>query len=97
MQLERFEIGKICSDSGGILIGDPGYFLHGESPEIFGHTWDDFCKKNDSDYFRKSFQIKQNSFGATLAVDVRPGGDGLYPVIVEKTEHGLWRLIIEFD
>lgn len=95
MEIEKIRIGEIVVDSGSFIIGDPCNLLHGQNPKLFGKDWNEFCELAETDYFQKGYQVKRNSIGASLAVDVRPGGDGRYPVYLEKNEHGFLRIIVE--
>ena len=95
------QIGVVSVDAGILMVGDPCYHLDGQiRPKDFGKNWSDFCMtKLMKDGKGLDFaQLDHDRGHAGLAVVCGGfGGDGCYPVFVEKAEDGMVnRLIVEF-
>ena len=90
------QIGVIGVDAGLVMVGDPCYSLHADKlPADFGKDWPDFCDKLEG---KDCIQLDYDLGQAGLAVVAGGfGGDGVYPVFVEKDDTGrVIRLIVEF-
>ena len=84
------QVGKVAVDSGMIWIGDPCYVIHTEPEESYkglGKDWHEFCKLMGSKS-HKQFAFKQGNSGLGICVGGF-GGDGKFPVFVEKDKNGL--------
>lgn len=85
------KVGRIAVDAGIVMVGDPCYHLHSETQRAeFGTSWDDFVDKLDFD--GPATQIGNK----TALVCGGFGGDGTYPVYIERDSLGVKSLIIKF-
>ncbi len=80
------QVGKVNVDSGTIMIGDPGYYIHPdhkkEFHQEFGKSWAEFCEKYDT---TKPVNIGEGTAVVTGAF----GGDGEFPVSVLMDQDGM--------
>jgi len=89
--METIHAGSVSVDSGQILLIDPCY-LRGE-----GMTEDHFrsvCDVTIGADFGECYTPSPSRIG-TLGVAFATGGDGGFPVTVERDAHGIRRVIIE--
>jgi len=94
-------IGKICVDSGSILIGDPLYYLHGGIeglPKCIGNGWGEFEQRKPpkKHYFPLTFDSGEEGVGLYTRTYY---GDGTYPVIglFGKNEDRPQAIMIDFN
>jgi len=100
-----FFAGECGVDAGLIMVGDPCYYLHktidadkpyNKLPKEFGKNWDDFCNHIKDLKSAKQFNFDLGHAGLAVLVG-NFGGDGCYPVFVEKSPDGQTRrLIVDF-
>ena len=95
-------VGSISVDAGLCMIGDPCYHIGRNTlPKAFNKTWPEFV--NEELTFQNKplneVQLDHDSGASGLAVILGNfGGDGCYPVYVEKNKEGqVKRAIIEFN
>ena len=94
--MRREQIGTVGVDAGLIWVGEPCYILHTEStPKSIGVDWSDFCERlHDAD--TQEFPFDRGHAGLGVVVGGF-GGDGCYPVFVERNSTGLvTRIVVEF-
>jgi len=91
------QIGVISVDAGLVMVGDPCYILHTQqTPKAVGKNWSEFCETLEG---KKRLQLDHDAGYTGLAVvEGNFGGDGLYPVFVEKDEQGITtKLTVKFN
>jgi hypothetical protein len=96
------QIGVISVDAGVVMIGDPCYHIGEKNPpKDFCKDWSEFCQRKlqKDEKCLDAVQLNHDRGRAGLAVVVGGfGGDGCYPVFVEKSKDGLVRrLIVDFQ
>ena len=88
--------GRFCVDSGSILIGDPCYWFFKTLGNV-GESWEEFSLRLKAEGYPSSLQIPFNQPLDGLRIDPTInagihvsgfGGDGNYPVYLEKDENG---------
>ncbi len=100
----KHAIGVISVDAGLVMVGDPCYCLHKSKnavkaydrpPKDFGNNWHEFCVKLQG---KDSLQFNHDLGHTGLAVVMGGfGGDGVYPVSVEKDQTGrIVKLVVDF-
>ncbi len=97
--MTRHTIGEIGVDAGRIWIGDPCYILHKDPPpKSIGKSWSEFCQAihNDPDDWVTQFAFDAGHNG--LGICVNTGGDGVFPVYVDRDANNqIVRIVIELD
>ena len=97
-------VGCISVDAGLVMVGDPCYVLHKDPnaekdydkpSKSIGKSWSAFCEILQG---KDLLQIDHDSGAEGLGVVVGGfGGDGVYPVFVEKDDSGrVVRLVVDF-
>jgi hypothetical protein len=91
------QIGMVAVDAGLLMVGDPCYaYPANEAAREFPKKWSEVCSQiKDKDIAQLNFKAGH----AGLAVIIGGfGGDGCYPVFIEKDADGRpTALIVRFD
>ena len=100
--MKREQVGVIGVDAGIVMVGDPCYHIGKDvPPKDFCRSWSEFCQTKLSENGKAvdAVQLNYDMGHEGLAVVVGGfGGDGCYPVFVEKDRTGkVTRLVVEFD
>lgn len=91
------QVGVISVDAGLVMVGDPCYHVGSKKPpKDFCGNWADFCQQKLQDL--DVVQLNHDRGHAGLAVVIGGfGGDGCYPVYVERDKDGRTaRMIVDF-
>jgi hypothetical protein len=94
------QVAAIGVDSGLIMIADPCYHVHAdEFPTCLGRSWGEFIDTVHDNEKDEVTRLWFNKGHDGLGAVIRPtGGDGTYPVYVERNSEGeVRRVIIDFD
>ena len=89
---EKKVIGQLGVDSGTLMIGDPCYAIHRETPyKEFGKNWLDFCDTVLGDHADSVYPV-----GDGLAVAVSTVyGDGVYNLVGTYTSGVLTKIEVD--
>ena len=91
-------VGRFSVDTGMVLIGDPVNWLF-TTPRAVGGSWEKFCEKLRDAGQPDSLEVpfEKNPTGNAGILISGFGGDGTFPVYIERDESGLVvSLTVEF-
>ena len=92
----KVKIGHCGVDSGMLMVGDPCYFVGGDTTiHERCKDWSTACKEVFcKDEQRRDTPMDVYGLGVAIATT---HGDGCYPVYLETTKAGRRRLIVELE